>query len=313
MATILVTHGIPGDGFSVLEGHKVIIPETLKAFTEAELIEHVREADAIVAAGRISADVIRAGKNLKIIANYGAGYDSVDIKTAAECGVPVTNIPDSVTSDTAELAMGLILAVSRRIGEMNLRLRSVPSETLFGLGRFMGNSLRGRTLGIVGCGRIGERTAQLAKAFGMRVVGYSRRGADPAVAEPMVLNELLSVSDVVSLHCPLTSETRGLIGKDAFSRMKEGAIIINTARGAVIDTPALLEALKSGRLAGAGLDVFPDEPHIPAEILEFDNVVCTPHIGTNTHLTRSEMAKACSLQILDVLAGKRPANIVNGL
>ena len=313
MAVILVTHGIPGDGFRLLDGHQVLMPDVLHAFTEAELLQHAPSCDAIVAGGRVSAQVIRAAKKLRIIANYGAGYDAVDVNAAREAGVPVTNIPESVTQDTAELAMGLILSVSRRIGEMNLRMRKEAPESLFGMGRYMGKSLRGQVLGIIGCGRIGSRTAELAKAFGMHVLGYSRRGCSPEVAEPISFESLLAQADIVSLHCPLTNETRGLMDQNAFARMKDGALLINTARGAVVDTTALLAALDSGKVAGAGLDVFPDEPHVPAALLQHDRVVCTPHIGTNTSLTRCEMAEACSRQILDVLSGKRPTNIVNGL
>ena len=313
MATILVTHGIPAEGFRLLEEHTVIMPEPLAAYSMQELAELIPQAEAVVAGGKLPGDVIRQGTKLRIIANYGAGYDGVDVRAAAECGVPVTNIPDTVTRDTAELAVGLMLAVSRRIGEMNLRLRSEPSPTLFGMGRHMGASLRGKTLGIVGCGRIGSCTARLAAAFGMRVLGYSRSGADAAVCEPVDLPTLLRESDIVSLHCPLTEATRGLMDAAAFRQMKAGAMLINTARGAVVDTAALLEALRSGRLKGAGLDVYPDEPHIPQELLALENVVCTPHIGTNTEQTRREMAEACSRQILDVLAGRRPENIVNGL
>lgn len=313
MATILVTHGIPAEGFRSLSGHTLLMPSPLAAYSMEELASLIPAADAVVAGGKLPGDVIRLGRRLRIIANYGAGYDGVDVRAAAECGIPVTNIPDTVTRDTAELAMGLMLAVSRRIGEMNLRLRSEPSETLFGMGRYMGRSLRGQTLGIVGCGRIGRCTAKLAAALGMRVLGYSRRGADAAVCEPVDLPKLLAESDVVSLHCPLTEETRGLIGREAFAQMKPGAILINTSRGAVVDHDALLEALESGRLCGAGLDVFPEEPHIPAALLNHANVVCTPHIGTNTVQTRDEMAAACAEQILAALAGKRPENIVNGL
>lgn len=313
MATILITHGIPAEGFRLLAGHEIIMPEPLAAYSMEELAELISGADAVVAGGRLPGDVIRRGEKLRIIANYGAGYDGVDVRAAAECGIPVTNIPDTVTRDTAELAIGLMLAVSRRIGEMNLRLRSEPSRTLFGMGRHMGRSLRGQTLGVVGCGRIGRCTAKLASALGMRVLGYSRSGADASVCEPVDLPTLLRESDVVSLHCPLKEDTRGLMDAAAFRQMKQGAILINTARGAVVDTQALLDALDSGRLSGAGLDVYPDEPQIPAELLARDNVVCTPHIGTNTEQTRFEMAEACSRQILDALAGKRPESIVNGL
>ncbi len=313
MATILITHGIPKEGFSILSEHSIIMPPPLQAFSEEELLRHAPAADAIVAGGRVSAAVIRAAGRLKIIANYGAGYDAVDVQAAREAGVPVTNIPDTVTRDTAELALGLMLSVTRRIGEMNLRMRKEAPETLFGMGRYMGQSLNGLTLGIVGCGRIGSRTAQLARAFGMKVMGYSRRGCDPDVAQPVSFDELLQKSDVVSLHCPLTEETRGLMNRDAFGKMKDSSFLINTARGAVVDTEALLQALADGTIAGAGLDVFPEEPHVPKALLNHDRVVCTPHIGTNTLLARCEMAEACAKRILDVFQGKRPENIVNGL
>lgn len=313
MATILVTDGVPVEGFSVLSGHKLIIPAPQKSFTQDELKQHIVHADAVVAFGKVSRELIEAAEQLKIIANYGAGYDRVDIQAAAERGIPVTNIPDVVTRDTAELAIGLMLAVSRRIGELNLRMRTQTPESLFGPGLNMGSSLHGRTLGIVGCGRIGSRVATIARVLGMRVIGYSRHGVDPSVAEPVSLQELFETADVISPHCPLTAQTRGLIGRDAFLRMKPGALVINTARGPVMDYDALLDALDSGVIAGAGLDVFPDEPHVPAALLAHSNVVCTPHMGTNTHQTRWEMSNACAMQILDVLAGKRPENIVNGL
>lgn len=308
MAIILITHGVPAAGFNALKAHELIIPAPLEAFTEDELTQRIAAADAVVACGKLPGSVIRAGKNLKIIANYGAGYDSVDISAAAELGIPVTNIPDTVTRDTAELAVGLMLAVSRRIGEMTLRLRREAPETLFGMGRYMGRSLRGQVLGVIGYGRIGRQTAALAQALGMQVIYH-----DPAQMQSLPLAEVLQRADIVTLHCPANAHTRHLIDAAAFAQMKHGALLINTARGAVIDYDALLDALKNGTLAGVGLDVYPDEPHIPAEILAHANVVCTPHIGTNTEQTRFEMAQACAQQILDVLDGKHPTNIVNGL
>ena len=313
MATILITHGIPTAGLELLSGHEIIIPAHLTAFTMEELMALIPKADAVIAGGKLPGDVIRAGKKLRIIANYGAGYDGVDIAAAAACGVPVTNIPETVTDATAELAIGLMLAVSRRIGEMNLRLRREDSTNLFGMGRYMGNTLRGRTLGIIGCGRIGCRVAEMAKALGMRVLAYSRRPVPAHIAEYTELPTLLAKADVISLHCPSTPETRHLLDAAAFAQMKDGALLINTARGAVVDHDALADALRSGKLAGAGLDVFPEEPRIPAELLAMDNVVCTPHVGTNTAQTRADMAAACARQILDALVGKRPENIVNGI
>lgn len=313
MATILITHGIPTAGLERLSGHEIIIPAPLTAFTMEELMALIPKADAVIAGGKLPGDVIRAGEKLRIIANYGAGYDGVDIAVAAACGVPVTNIPETVTDATAELAIGLMLAVSRRIGEMNLRLRREDSTNLFGMGRYMGNTLRGRTLGIIGCGRIGGRVAEMAKALGMRVLAYSRRPVPAHVAEYTDLPTLLATADVISLHCPSTPETRHLLDAAAFAQMKDGALLINTARGAVVDHDALADALRSGKLAGAGLDVFPEEPRIPAELLAMDNVVCTPHVGSNTAQTRADMAAACARQILDALTGKRPENIVNGI
>lgn len=313
MATILITHGIPTAGLEGLAAHRIIMPAPLAAYSMEELQELIPQADAVIAGGKLPAEVIRAGKRLKIIANYGAGYDSVDIAAAAECGIPVTNIPDTVTDATAELAIGLMLAVSRRIGEMNLRLRREASAGLFGMGRYMGSTLQGRTLGIIGYGRIGRRVGQIARALGMRVVACSRRGVSDEGVENASLEELLSRADVVSLHCPLTEQTRHLLDREAFGKMKPGAMLINTARGGIVDHDALAEALRSGKLAGAGLDVYPQEPSIPEALLAMDNVVCTPHVGANTAQTREAMAEACAAQILDALAGRRPVNIVNGL
>ena len=313
MAIILVTHGVPAAGFEALKAHRLIIPEPLRAFSREELAALIPEADAVVACGRLDGGLIRLGTQLRVIANYGAGYDAVDVAEAARLGVPVTNIPDVTADATAELTLGLMLAVSRRIAELNLRLRREASETLFGMGVEMGRTLRGQTLGVLGLGRIGSRVAALARGFGMEVLGYCRHGADPAVAEQVGLAELLARADVLTLHCPLTAQTRGLIGREAIKQMKPGAVLINTARGAVVDHDALADALASGRLSAAGLDVFPEEPAIPARLLALPQVVLTPHIGTNTAQTRDEMARACARQILDALAGRLPEPVVNGV
>lgn len=313
MAVILVTHGIPTDGLTALGEHTLRMPEPLRAFTKEELDRLIVDADAVIACGRVCADTIRRAARLKIIANYGAGYDGVDIAEAARCGVPVTNIPETVTDCTAELAFSLMLAVERRVGEMTLRMRLEQPEGLFGLGKWMGRSLQGQTLGIFGAGRIGGRLAEMARPFGMHVIGYSRRGCDPALAEPVGLDELLRRSDVLSLHCPLTAQTRGLFDRAMLARMKPGSVLINTSRGAVVDTDALCDALESGHLCGAGVDVYPDEPHVPERLLALPQAVLTPHCGSNTREARRIMAQACCAQVLQALAGERPANIVNGL
>lgn len=313
MATILVTHGIPAEGFSLLSGEKIVIPKPLMQFSMDELAALIPTADAVVACGALPGEIIRRGRKLRIIANYGAGYDGVDVRAAAERGIPVTNLPDTVTDSTAELAIGLMLAVSRRIGENSLRAREEAPENLFGMGRSMGRSLRGQTLGLLGCGRIGKRTAEIAAALGMRCIGYSRHGVNYPQVESVNLPELLAQSDVLSLHCPLTQETHRLLDRSALARMKQGSILINTARGAIVDCDALADALESGHLRGAGLDVYPDEPHIPPRLIALPQVVLTPHIGTNTQETRQRMAEECARQIADALAGKRPAYVVNGI
>ncbi|MBQ3080728.1 MAG: D-glycerate dehydrogenase [Clostridia bacterium] len=313
MAVILFTHWVPTEGFEALSEHELLIPGKFSFYSDAELMRLAPKADAIVAGGKLTGKVIEKCGNLKIITSYGAGYDGVDINAARKKNVYVTNIPHTVTNATAELAVGLMLSVLRRIGEMNNRIRIDNSRELFGMGKNMGLSLNGLTLGIIGCGRIGKRVSALARAFGMRVIGYSRSGADPEYFEPCGMDALLASADVISVHCPLTDETRGMIDKKAFESMKKGAVLINTARGAVIDTEALIENLKSGHISGAGLDVYPDEPNIPEELTKFPNAVLTPHIGSNTQDTRREMAMAISGQILAVLNGERPAGIVNGL
>ncbi len=313
MATILVTHGVPSDGFSLLQGHTVIMPAPLTAFTDEQLAAYMPMADAVVAGGRLTGDLIRKGRKLKIIANYGAGYDGVDVHAAAECGVPVTNLPDTVAESTAELAFGLMLAVSRKIGESTIHMHSEAPEGLFGMGRNMGRNLRGQTLGILGCGKIGQRTAEMASAFGMRVVGISRHGVHHPCIESVTQEELLTRSDIVSLHCPLTEDTRGMVSREVLFAMKRGALLINTARGALVDSRALADAICCGQLSGAGLDVYPDEPHVPECLRALPNVVLTPHVGANTKEVRRRMAEECARQILDALGGRLPEHVVNGI
>ena len=313
MATILISNGLPTAGLEMLAGHEILIPAPLTAYTREEMLTLLPWADAVIAAGALDGEMIRAGKKLKLIANYGAGYDRVDVKAAAECGVPVTNIPEQVTDATAELTIGLMLAASRRIGEMNLRLRREKPESLFGIGRNMGQSLWGRTLGILGMGRIGSRVAVMARALGMEVIAHNRHGADPALARNVSLTELQAHADVLTIHCPLTAETRGLVDEGFLRGMKPGAILVNASRGGIVDYDALADALEQGRIFAAGLDVYPDEPHIPQRLLDQPRCVLTPHIGSNAADTREAMMRAICGQILDVLAGRRPVNIVNGL
>ena len=195
---------------------------------------------------------------------------------------------------------------------VNRLMREQAPEALFGMSRAnMGHSLMGRRLGVIGMGHIGRKMADLCAALGMEVAYYARHRRPDAPYSWLPLDELLAGCDVLTLHCPLTEETRGLIGARELALMKPEAVLINTARGAVVDHDALIAALKAGRLAGAGLDVFPQEPHVPQELLELPNVVLMPHYGTNTVEARIAMVEACCERILAALEGKRPPNVVN--
>ena len=312
---VLVTHPIPPEGLAALyERYEVLYPENRGPYTPEELMTLLPGCDAALACGAMPRQVIEAAPRLRIISNYGAGYDSVDVDAADERGVLVTNIPDSTAESTAELAFALLLSVYRRVAELDDLLRSAPPENAFGMGKRMGHNLAGAVLGIVGMGRIGRRLAAMARAFGMTVLYHNRRPLPPELengAAYRSLNDLLAQADAVSVNCPVTSETRSLIGPREIGLMKPGAVLINTSRGGTVDYDALCDALESGRLRGAGLDVFPEEPHVPPRLLALRCVTLTPHVGTNTHEARRGMAEACARRIIDALEGRTPENVVN--
>lgn len=310
--TVVITHAIPKPGLERLyEECTVYYPEHAPVYSDEELMKILPGCDAVLAGGALTREMIGCAKKLKIISNYGAGYDRVDVDAADEAGVIVTNIPDSTSYSTAELAFVLMLTTYRRIAELDRMLRTQPSRNAFGMGKHMGHNLAGATLGIIGMGRIGRTLAGMAGAFGMKVIYHNRRKIEGMEEDWRSLNDLLSEADIVSLNCPLTEETRGLIGKEQFEKMKPGAVLVNTARGGVVDTGALIEVLRNGKLGGAGIDVYPNEPEVPEELKAFENVVLTPHIGTNTHEARKGMAAAAAERILTVRDGKTPENIVN--
>ncbi len=313
--TVLITAPIPKPGLEALQTRcQVLYPPAQAAFTPSEMLGFAPQVDAVLACGAIDAAFVAAAKKLRVVSNYGVGYDRVDVAALTRAGIPLTNLPEETTGPTAELTMALLLSLSRRITELDHKLRTQAPEGVFGLGRHMGHSLEGRTLGIVGMGRIGRAVRDMATAFGMRVVYHNRTPLSPDLAGQtayLPLDDLLAASDAVTLHCPLTPATQGLLSAARIAHMKRGAMLINTARGAVVDTTALLEALTSGHLSGAGLDVYPDEPHIPAPLLTLEQVVLTPHIGTNTYEARKAMAARAAQNILDVLDGGRPARVVN--
>lgn len=269
-----------------------------------ELIDTPAGADGVVAMLTRPIDdafLEAAGDRLRVVANYGVGVDNVNLDAARRRGVVVTNTPDVLTRATAELTIALILALLRRVAEGDRFVRS-REPWRFSLEFMLGEGLEGKVLGIVGPGRIGREVAGLGEAMGLRP-RFAGRG-DP-------LAPLLESADVVSLHCPLTPETRHLLDAAAFAQMKRSAVLVNTSRGAVVDEAALIDALRSGRIAGAALDVFEHEPNVSEELLSLDNVVLTPHIASATRETRVAMGMLCVEALRAVLLEDRsPPNRV---
>lgn len=312
---VLVTHAIPPEGLEALAERTHLIFPQGDAFSPEELLAWAPTLDGVLAAGVLDSAFFAEAQRLRIVANYGAGYDGLDVQAATALGIPIATIADVVTQPTAELTLALMLCVSRRVGELNTAMREAGDPALlFGMGKRMGETLSGRTLGILGMGRIGGRVAALARAFGMSVRYHNGKSRRPEGAEGegyCTLEELLRGCDILSIHCPLTEQTRGLIGAAQLGLMPRHAILINTARGAIVDTQALADRLAQGLLGGAGLDVFPQEPQVPPALIALPNVVLTPHIGSNTVSDRRRMAQAAGQRILDTLAGKTPEGVIN--
>jgi len=283
------------------------------------MLQLIHEFDAVITVFGLPFpdSVMKSGKNLKIISNYGAGVDNINLDLADEMGIIVTNTPDTVTEPTAELTIGLMLSVMRRISENDRKLRMQPPLE-WGIMKNLGNTLSGKMLGIIGMGKIGGSVARRALAFGMRICYFNRNKLDDVVEKEhkatwVPLLKLFEDSDIISVHTPLTDKTRHLIGENEFNQMKTGVFVINTARGPVIDEIAMVKALDSGKLGGAGLDVFENEPEISPELLRMDNVVLVPHIGTGTTETRINIGIVASQNIIDFFEGKSPEFIVNSI
>ena len=262
---------------------------------------------------RVDADLFDQLPDLRVVANYGVGYDNIDIGEATRRGIVVTNTPDVLTASTADLALALILAATRRVGEGERIVRSGRGWA-WNPTMLLGLELDGATLGIVGMGRIGMAVARRAQGFGMVVVyaeSIPRPEADALGARRMELAELLATSDVVTIHVALTDQTRHLIDEAALRLMKPSAYVVNTSRGPVIDEAALARALSGGWIAGAGLDVYEHEPQVEPALLELENVVLLPHLGSATTRTRSEMSRVAATNLVAALTGTRPPNLVN--
>ena len=286
--------------------------------TRAQILHDIAGAAAVVCTltERIDAEVLdAAGPGLRIVANTAVGYDNIDVAAARARDVLVTNTPGVLDRATADFAMGLILALSRRISEGDRFLRAeVP--WIWGPRMMVGLDLSaGTTLGIVGFGRIGRAVARRARAFDMRIVATPTRAEltddERATTEFLELPDLLRVSDVVSLHCPLTPQTHHLIGRDTLELMKPGALLVNTARGPVVDTDALVAALDSGRIRGAALDVFEGEPAVDPRLLTMEQVLLTPHLGSAASTTRSDMCRLSVANAAAVLDGRPPLTPVS--
>jgi len=281
------------------------------------LLREVQEVDGLLCLLTDAVDdkVIAAGRKLRVISNYAVGYDNVDVAAATARGIMVCNTPGVLTETTADLAWTLLMAAARRIVEADAHLRGGEWKS-WSPQLMLGQDIHGATLGLVGLGRIGEAVARRARGFGMRLL-YADAARKPEVeaacrAEFVDLETLLRTADFVSLHTPLTEETRHLIGAEQLSWMKPTAVLINTSRGPVVDQQALAEVLREGRIFAAGLDVFESEP-IPTDdpLLELDNVILLPHIASASVATRTKMANMAADNLIDGLGGQRPTNLVN--
>ncbi|MBV5349530.1 NAD(P)-binding domain-containing protein [bacterium] len=315
---ILVVAAIPRKGLANLEQQSdLIYPTNSFMFSEEEIKMHIREADGVltVFTRPLTAEMLNEASRLKIVANFGVGYNNIDVARATELGVVVCNTPYAVTEPTAEMAFGLLLSLTRNIALTDRELRANPNFK-WGMMENLGTGIYGKTLGIVGMGRIGQAFARRAIASGMKVIYCNRTRLAPEIEEKygcswVSFEELLKRSDVISLHCPLTAETHHLLDEEAMQRMKQGAIVLNTSRGPVIDERMLVKYLRNGKLGGAGLDVFEEEPHISPDLFLLDNVVLTPHNATGTIETRTETAREAAENILRFLEGRRDISVVN--
>jgi glyoxylate reductase len=296
---VLASRRFPGPAWDRLEDVLVEWP--------VEGVHPGVEALAVVAAG-VGDELLDCFPDLRLVANYGVGYDGIDVEACARRGVVVTNTPEALGIATADLTMALVLAVRRRVVEGDRFVREGRWAAGWHVGQLMGDEIRGATLGLVGYGRIGQAVAERARAFGMRVLYNRRSERDEDFRE---LDDLLRESDVVSIHAPLTDETQGLIDARRLGLMRDGAAVINTARGAIVDEDALVRELVSGRLR-AGLDVYVHEPNVPDALLSLPNVVLQPHVGSATRATREAATAELVANIEAVLDGREPPNLVPG-
>lgn len=311
---IAVTGRIPSAGLEMLdEAGDLVTWDSLDVPSVDEVHALVKGADAVLTLLTTKVDdafLDAAGPQLKVVANVAVGYNNIDVAACARRGVVCTNTPGVLTDATADIAMALILMSTRRLGEGERVIRS-QQPWQWGMFYMLGSGIQGSQLGIIGMGDIGQALARRAKAFGMKIAYSNRRPVAPQIeaelgAQMMSMDELLATSDVVSLNCPYSPATHHLMSAPQFEMMKPTAFLINTARGPIVDEAALVAALQSGQLAGAGLDVFENEPAVHPGLLECENAVVIPHLGSATQETRAAMARLAAHNAVNVLAGVEP-------
>lgn len=317
MFKVFITRNIPTEGIDLLKRRCDVEVNTLgRSLTKEELLEKIKDKDACITqlTDKVDRDFFEAGKNLKIVANYAVGFDNIDLAEATKKNIYITNTPDVLTQATAELAWTLLFACARRVSQADKYTR----EGLYkgwDLYLFLGLDISNKVLGIVGAGRIGQAFAKMSKGFNMKILytANSRKPAFEKETNAMFVNleTLLKESDFVSIHTPLTPQTHHLIGKKELSLMKKTAILINTARGAIIDELALTESLENQQIYAAGLDVYEKEPLIEERLKKLDNVILLPHIGSATQKTRIDMSILAAQNIIDYLDSKIPRTLVN--
>jgi glyoxylate reductase len=313
MARILVTRRLPDGGLEPLAGHDIVGPnDDDTPYTHDELVAYARECDAIVCllTDKIDAAVLEAGAaaSLRVVANVAVGYDNVDVATAAQLGITVCNTPGVLDETTADLAFLLMLAAARLSSEAEADLRAGRWKG-WGITQYLGRDVYGAKLGLVGYGRIGQAVARRAEGFGMHVRYHSRTDYGHA-GYVEDLDRLLAESDIISLHCPGGPATHHLIDAHRIAIMPPHAILVNTARGTVVDEAALAAALHAGRLFAAGIDVYEREPEIHPDLLSAPRTVLLPHIGSGTIATRTNMATMATGAVATVLSGGVPPNVV---
>lgn len=315
MSKIVVTGKIPNAGLEVLR-NAGLDPQAWSqdvAMTREELLKQVQGAEILVTllTEKVDSELLdAAGSQLKAVCNVAVGYNNIDVAACKARGVTVTNTPGVLTDATADIALALILMVTRRLAEGERVIRS-KTPWQWGMHYMLGTGVTNRVLGVVGMGAIGIATARRAKACGMSVIYHSRSEIDSKIASELgakkvSLDELLSGSDVVSIHCPSNESTHHLIGAPQFKKMKPTAFLVNTARGPIVDEQALVDALKAKEIAGAGLDVFEFEPKINEGLLDRDDVVLIPHLGSATTETRDAMAMLAASNAVAIASGKSP-------